>query len=128
MRLQLEADLPHVMIEPAEITQAVTQLLVNALNYTPDGGEILLTTYKEGRQAVFRVTDNGIGIAPSDIPMIFERFYRADKARSTETGGSGVGLTIAKKIVESHGGRLWVESTLGDGSSFFLSLPLVGMQ
>lgn len=126
MWLQLGEELPLVMVDTPEMTQAVTHLVVNALNYTPPGGEIVLTTYQQGQQAVFRIEDNGIGIGAEDIEQIFERFYRADKARSGETGGSGIGLAITKKIIESHGGRIWVESTPGTGSTFYFSLPLVG--
>lgn len=124
--LQLDGALPLIMVDTMEMTQAVTQLVVNALNYTPPGGEIVLTTYQQEQHAIFRIEDNGIGIGAEDIEHVFERFYRADKARSGETGGSGIGLAITKKIIESHGGRIWVESTPGTGSTFYFSLPLVG--
>jgi signal transduction histidine kinase len=126
IRMQLDAEMPLVMVDPGEITQAVTHLVVNALNYTPEGGEIALTTYQQAQQAVFKIEDNGIGISVEDVEHIFERFYRADKARSAETGGSGIGLAITKKIIETHGGRIWVDSALAEGSTFYFSLPLVG--
>lgn len=126
MWLQLDEELPLVMVDPGELTEAVTHLVVNANNYTPAGGEIVITTYRQGQQAIFRIADNGIGIGADDIDHIFERFYRADKARSGETGGSGIGLAITRKIIETHGGRIWVESVLGEGSKFYFSLPLVG--
>jgi PAS domain S-box-containing protein len=126
IRMQLDEEMPLVMVDPGEITQAVTQLVVNALNYTPEGGEIALTTYQQAQQAVFKIEDNGIGISVEDVEHIFERFYRADKARSAETGGSGIGLAITKKIIETHGGRIWVDSALAEGSTFYFSLPLVG--
>jgi len=126
MRLQLDEELPLVMVDSSEMIQAVTHLVVNALNYTPEGGEIVLTTYRQGQQAMFKIEDSGIGIGAGDIEHIFERFYRADKARSGETGGSGIGLAITRKIIETHDGRIWVDSVPGEGSTFYFSLPLVG--
>ncbi len=124
MAIVLGYDLPQVLLAPAEITVALRHLVVNALHYTPDGGQITLTTRSEEGRVVFEVRDNGVGIGADDLPFIFERFYRADKARNIETGGSGLGLTITKKIIEVHGGRVEVESTPGVGSVFRVLLPV----
>ncbi len=122
--LDLAPDLPPVMGDKTELERAFRHLMVNALNYTPDGGRITIATFRQGNDAVVEVRDNGIGIGESELPYIFERFYRADKARSTETGASGLGLTITQKIIEAHQGRIEVESALGVGSTFRVRLPL----
>jgi two-component system, OmpR family, phosphate regulon sensor histidine kinase PhoR len=99
-------------------------LLDNAIQYTPQGGHIRVTADAGDNDAVISVADTGIGIPLADQERIFERFYRVDAARSREAGGTGLGLSIAKHIVEAHGGRLWVESTVGQGSRFSFSIPL----
>jgi two-component system, OmpR family, phosphate regulon sensor histidine kinase PhoR len=99
-------------------------LLDNAIQYTPEGGQIEVSATAEAREAVIAVSDTGIGIPIADQERIFERFYRVDAARSREAGGTGLGLSIAKHIVEAHGGRLWVESAVGRGSKFSFSVPL----
>jgi two-component system phosphate regulon sensor histidine kinase PhoR len=99
-------------------------LLDNAIQYTSQGGHIRVTADAGDRDAVVTVADTGIGIPLADQERIFERFYRVDAARSREAGGTGLGLSIAKHIVEAHGGRLWVESTVGQGSRFSFSIPL----
>ena len=98
-------------------------LLSNAVKYTESGGHIAVRAESSG--GIFRLTvsDDGIGISPEDLPHIFERFYRADKSRSRSTGGSGVGLAVAKAIIEAHGGTIFAESEPGKGSSFTFALP-----
>jgi signal transduction histidine kinase len=123
--LNLAADLPPVMGGVTELQRALRHLILNALNYTPDGGRIDMATFHQDDHVVFEVRDNGIGISDAELPFIFERFYRADKARSTDTGGSGLGLTIAKKIIEAHQGNIEVESTPGEGTTFRVSLPVM---
>ncbi len=93
----------------------------NAIKFTPPGGKISLSAYPEKGKVVFLINDTGVGIEPESLPRIFERFYKIDRARSS--GGTGLGLSIAKHIIESHGGKIWVESELGIGSSFFFTLP-----
>lgn len=107
-----------------KLKQALVALLDNALKYTPLEGQISLSLVAENGQALIRVSDTGIGIAPEDLPHIFERFYRADRARSRDRGGSGLGLAIVQSIVEDHHGSIEVESTPGKGSTFTLRLPL----
>jgi two-component system sensor histidine kinase SenX3 len=105
------------------LTSMFTNLVNNAVNYTPPGGRVEVTGGFEGSEIVIRVSDTGIGIPESKLPRIFERFYRVDKARSKETGGTGLGLSIVKHIAENHGGRVTVESRLGEGSTFTVYLP-----
>jgi signal transduction histidine kinase len=96
------------------------------LQYTPRGGDVIVETILNNTDVLITVKDNGIGISKEDLPLLFDRFYRADKARTRmEGGGSGIGLTISKQIMEAHGGRLWVESPgKGKGSTFFIRIPL----
>jgi histidine kinase len=125
LELRLPAALPTVFADKFRMTQVMLNLLGNALQYTPQGGTVVVTAKGEGAQLVVSVTDNGIGIAPEHIPHLFERFYRVDKSRSRAGGGSGIGLTIVRHLVEAHGGRVWAESDgPGEGSTFTYTLPL----
>jgi signal transduction histidine kinase len=101
----------------------LTNLIMNAIQYTPSGGEIAFSLHQEGNHAVLTVTDTGIGIPEEALSYIFDRFYRVEQSRSHETGGSGLGLAIVQKIVEVHGGHISVRSTLGKGTTFRVSLP-----
>jgi PAS domain S-box-containing protein len=114
---------PSMMGDPVQLSRAITNLVVNALNYTAEGGEIRVAVRHDASHLVLEVRDTGIGISAEDQARIFDRFYRADKSRSSATGGSGLGLAIAKAIVETHGGTMQVESVLGEGSVFSMSLP-----
>lgn len=107
------------------LKQLLLNLVENAIKYTPKGGTITLSLWKDVRNAYLEVKDTGIGIAPEHLPYIFDRFYRTDKARSRPTGGSGLGLSIAKKIALAHHGDITAESVLGQGSTFTLILPLM---
>jgi two-component system sensor histidine kinase SenX3 len=109
--------------DETQLTSMFTNLVENAVQYTPPGGRIEVTGGFEGSEIVIRVSDTGIGIPEGKLPRIFERFYRVDKARSKQTGGTGLGLSIVKHIAENHGGRVTVESTLGEGSTFTVYLP-----
>jgi two-component system sensor histidine kinase/response regulator len=124
--IQFTPDLTAQMarIDPKEFTRALVNLLANAVAYSPEGGTITVCTQAQPKHTVISVQDNGIGISESDLPHIFERFYRADQARSTTTGGHGLGLSIAQKIIEAHGGSIQVSSTLGQGSTFSIELPV----
>jgi signal transduction histidine kinase len=108
-----------------QLKQVLVALLDNALKYTPYEGSILLSLTADERNAILKVSDSGIGISPDDAPHIFERFYRADRARSRDRGGSGLGLAIVQSIVQGHDGTIEVESIPGKGSTFTLRLPLV---
>ena len=99
-------------------------LLDNAVQYTPAGGRIIVRARADEGAVVITVSDTGIGIPQAEQERIFERFYRVDAARSREAGGTGLGLAIARHIVEAHGGRIWAESTVGQGSDFHFSVPV----
>jgi len=114
----------HVNGDAAGLEQVVFNLLDNALAYTPPDGHVRLTCVPEGKKVVtLAVSDTGIGIPADDLPRIFERFYRIDKARSRSQGGTGLGLAIVKHIVENHNGHIQVESEMGQGTTFTVSLP-----
>jgi signal transduction histidine kinase len=99
-------------------------LLENAVNHTAKGGAITVGARQQGNWVEVSVTDTGEGIPAEDLPNIFERFYRVDKSRTRATGGSGLGLTIAKRLVEAHGGKIEVQSELGKGSRFSFTVPV----
>ena len=109
--------------DETQLTSMFSNLVDNAVKYTPPGGRVDVTGGFEGSEVVIRISDTGIGIPESKLPRIFERFYRVDKARSKETGGTGLGLSIVKHVAENHGGRVAVESTPGEGSTFTVYLP-----
>lgn len=119
----LPPDLPAVLGDAGLLHDVLQNLLDNAVQYTPAGGRITVSASAGARDASVTVTDTGIGIPLADQERIFERFYRVDAARSREAGGTGLGLSIAKHIVEAHGGRLSVESSIGHGSQFSFSIP-----
>lgn len=119
--MQFQADPVELDADPELLRQVWTNLLHNAVKFTPPGGRIRVNLRAEGSGAVVEVTDTGAGIASADLPHVFERFYRADKARGV--GGNGLGLALAKRIVELHSGRITVASTPGQGASFTVQLP-----
>jgi two-component system sensor histidine kinase BaeS len=117
------SDLPSILVDTDRLTQVLNNLVSNALRYTAHGA-ITLSACHEGAQVLLRVSDTGSGIAPEDLPHIFDRFYRADKARQRDDGGaSGLGLAIAKAIIDAHSGVITVNSTLGQGTTFTITLP-----
>ncbi|MFQ6100749.1 MAG: response regulator [Anaerolineae bacterium] len=116
--------LPNIMGDEDRLNQVLTNLVGNAIHYTPEGGEIEVRVYPVEGAVRVDVRDTGIGIAPEDVGHIFERFYRADHPLVQETRGTGLGLSIVKMFVEMHGGRIWVESEVGEGSTFTLVLPV----
>lgn len=117
-------ELPLIAADEPSLRRAITALLNNAIVYTPEHGTISLRTRQEADAVLIDVQDSGIGISKEALPHIFDRLYRADEARSTHSGGMGLGLSIAKKIVEAHGGSITVESSYGQGSTFRLRLPV----
>lgn len=127
LQINVPKNLPEVLADEDRITQVITNLLANALTYTQSGGEVIITSQvPTGHELMVTIADTGIGISPENASHIFDRFYRVDKSRSrSHGGGSGIGLTIAKAIVEAHQGRIWVESE-GDerGSRFSFTLPI----
>jgi two-component system phosphate regulon sensor histidine kinase PhoR len=125
LQVQLPPGLPAIQGDGAQLGEVLQNLLDNAVQYTPSGGEITVEARQNGHEVIFTVADTGIGVPESDLERIFERFYRVDAARSREAGGTGLGLAIARHIVEAHGGRIWVESAVGQGSRFHFSVPCV---
>lgn len=105
------------------LEQAFSNIIQNAIKYTPEGGTVMISTEDNDHSVQIRISDSGIGIPEKDIPHIFERFYRVDKERSRKLGGTGLGLSIAKWIIDSHGGTISVDSTVGKGTTFTISLP-----
>lgn len=127
-RIQLSADIPAQTIPLIEADQALLQqalhnLVENAIKYTRPEGKVLLRVQTQPIGVVFQVIDNGIGISPMDLPRVFEKFYRGAQQTSKDERGSGLGLAIVKSIAERHGGRVWAESQLGKGSTFYLAIP-----
>jgi two-component system, OmpR family, phosphate regulon sensor histidine kinase PhoR len=123
MHFNLPADLSPMRGNPIRLRQMLDNLVGNAIKYTPDGGDITTEMEVQSEQIILRITDTGPGIPPADQPHIFEKFYRAGNVPKG-VGGSGLGLAIVKSIVDSHKGRIWVESSLGRGSTFTVVLPL----
>lgn len=114
-----------IMVASApEIRRALINLIVNAINYTPNGGTITMRCHKADSSVIIDVEDTGVGIAPENLERIFDSFYRVDTARSSDKGGTGLGLTITKRIIEAHNGKITVHSTLGQGTLFRIILPL----
>jgi two-component system, OmpR family, sensor histidine kinase BaeS len=126
--IQLIADvapaLPTVQADPGRIQQVLVNLVANALHYTPEGGRVAVRVWVAGEQVVLQVSDTGPGIGPDELPRIFDRFYRTDRARTRSTGGSGLGLAIVRSLVTLHGGTVRADSRLGEGSRFTVTLPL----
>lgn len=113
----------EVYCDPARIKQIIINLLGNAIRYTPDSGKVLVHLIELPGEIKVDIADNGPGIPPEDVPYVFKRFYRVESSRNRKSGGMGLGLAIAKEFAEIHGGNLTVNSTLGQGTVFTLSLP-----
>jgi signal transduction histidine kinase len=124
VNIEMPENLPPVNVDYHRVSQILHNLLSNAIKYTPEGGKITISAKQEDKWVKVSVTDNGKGISDADLPNMFERFYRVDKSRARTGGGSGLGLTIAKRLVEAHGGTIAVQSEIGKGSSFFFTLPV----
>jgi two-component system phosphate regulon sensor histidine kinase PhoR len=122
LKVDAPAGLPPVLADGERLEQVLLNLIHNAIKFTPPGGRIDVTAHADGDNMVFSVSDTGAGISADDLPRIFERFYKADKARTGR--GTGLGLAIAKHIVEAHGGKIRAESVEGKGSTFIFTLPL----
>ena len=124
LSLDVPDDLPPVNIDWQRVNEVLHNLLENAVAHTPKGGTINIAAAPKGKWVEVTVSDTGEGIPAKDLPHIFERFYRVDKSRARATGGSGLGLTIAKRLVEAHGGTITAQSELGKGSRFSFTLPV----
>lgn len=121
-----ENDTLQTLLDVGKMKQVVTNILSNAFKFTPAGGLITIAASRHEGQIEVHVTDTGIGIPVAELRKIFERFYQVDSSLTRKVAGTGIGLSIAKEYVELHGGRIWVESTLGEGSTFHFTLPLRG--
>jgi PAS domain S-box-containing protein len=122
--LRIPDDMPPIHGDYERLRQVLSNLVSNAVKYSPDGGTIRIGARAEGDVAIAYVSDQGIGIAPDEQEQIFDRFYRVDNRLRRQTQGSGLGLYLARAIIEAHTGRIWVESQLGRGSRFLFTLPL----
>ena len=125
LQSKLEGDIEPVLVDPHKIQRVLYNLIQNAIRHTPADGTIVIEAQDTGQMVRIDVADTGQGIPANDLDKVFDRFYRGEKSRSREYGGTGLGLAIARGIVESHGGRIWVESRPGTGSRFSFSLPKV---
>ncbi|MDW8327692.1 MAG: ATP-binding protein, partial [Anaerolineales bacterium] len=126
LHVDVPRDLPLVSGDPTLLRQAVANLVDNAIKYTPSGGQVSVRVFTENGKFAVAVSDTGVGIAPADQAHLFEKFFRVRQRGSTTVKGSGLGLAIVKSIVERHGGRVWMESKLGKGSTFYLEIPRDG--
>ena len=124
LSVNLPKSVPDIAADRRRLAEVLQNLLENAIQYTPPSGQINVSATANGSEVTVTVSDTGIGIPRADQPRIFERFYRVDVARSREVGGTGLGLSIAKHLVEAHGGRIWVESEVGQGSRFHFTVPV----
>lgn len=122
--LTIASGLPRVDIDTTRIKQVVENLIDNARKYSPQGTRMEIRARKRGKEVIVSVTDQGKGIPSQDLPRIFDRMYRIERRLSPEAEGLGLGLSLCKGLVQAHGGRLWVESELGKGSTFYFTLPL----
>lgn len=121
---ELPPDLPPALADRNRVHQVLFNLLDNAVRFTPEGGRVGVSASSHNGAVEVRVSDTGVGIPAEHLPRLFERFYRVDSARSREGGGTGIGLAIARSVIEAHGGRIWAESTPGRGSVFAFELPV----
>lgn len=124
LQTRVEPGLPQILVDIQRMKEVLTNILDNALRYTPQGGSITLSASRSGSQVEMRVQDSGPGVAPEDLDKVFERFYRTESSRSREDGGSGLGFAIARSIVEKHNGRIWAESRVGEGLAVIITLPI----
>ncbi|MDR1735818.1 MAG: cell wall metabolism sensor histidine kinase WalK [Oscillospiraceae bacterium] len=126
LALELGSGLCAIYGDRERLEQVMFNILSNAMTYSPDGGSVFINAYGDGARIIIHVRDTGVGIPKEDIPKVFERFYRVDKARSRSFGGTGLGLSIAREIVHKHGGAIRIDSELGAGTTVTVSLPIDG--
>jgi signal transduction histidine kinase len=125
VRLQVAGPDATVLADPGRVVQAITNLLGNAIKFSPPDATVWVAAESRRREVLVRVKDQGRGIPPDKLETIFGRFEQVDSSDARDQGGSGLGLAICRSIIEQHGGRIWVESTLGEGSTFSFTLPLL---
>ena len=123
--LQADEEIPRITADKDRIDQVIVNIISNAIKYTPDGGTIVVgSSMADKNNVLVRIMDNGLGIPEKDLPRIFERFYRVEKARTSDTGGTGLGLAIAKELIEAHGGSIKIQSKLNVGTMVDITLPV----
>lgn len=127
LAFEVEAGLRPVQADEMRLEQVLNNLIDNAVKYTPSGGRVWVRARQSGAMTELEVKDTGVGMTPEDLPHIFERFYRADKARSREKGGTGLGLSIVKHIAQVHGGSVEARSVFGEGTQILVRLPTQGL-
>ena len=127
LKTEIKQELPRILCDPDRMKQVLINLLDNALKFTPRGGTVTVQAWADQEHLCLAVRDTGIGIPAQDLPHIFDRFYRVDKARSRALGGTGLGLSIVKWLVEQHAGIITVASTPGEGTEFVIRLPYRGI-
>jgi len=123
LRMEIEPDLPPIWMDPTRIRQVLFNLLNNAARFT-ERGSVTISARRQGEEVIFAVTDTGVGIDPEDVPRLFEEFHQLDGTTRRRHEGAGLGLAISRRFVEMHSGRIWVESQVGKGSTFYFSLPV----
>jgi PAS domain S-box-containing protein len=124
MRIELDEELPIISADPDRLVQVISNLVTNAVKYSPDGGEVTVGTQGKDGQVYIAVRDQGVGIAPENLGKVFGRYERFESNKTNNVVGTGLGLAISKQIIELHGGRIWVESKLGEGSTFQFTVPV----
>lgn len=124
-KVEIADNLPTIQADEDKLDQILTNLTNNAIKYSPNGGEIVISARREGDGVTCSVADQGLGIPADDLPKVFDRFHRSDSRGAREVGGTGIGLYLVKHLVETHGGMVWVESEVGKGSKFSFTLPSV---
>jgi signal transduction histidine kinase len=121
---KLEEKMPKVNIDGKRIRQVLDNLLDNSIKYSQQGSEIIVEAWRKDKELVISVADQGIGIPAEEFDKVFDRMYRIEQRLSQDPGGMGLGLSLCKALVEGHGGRIWVESEVGRGSTFYFSIPI----
>jgi signal transduction histidine kinase len=124
LELNLPSELPAIQADANRITQVITNILDNAIRYTPENGKVILAAKQAESGIQISIQDSGPGIKDEEVGRIFDRFYRLDASRNRDEGGSGLGLAIVRSIVQAHGGRIWAESKTGQGLTIFILIPL----
>jgi signal transduction histidine kinase len=124
LKVDIAEGMPQVNVDPTLLRQALTNLVDNAIHFTPTEGQVVVSAHLKGEDLQISVEDTGVGISPTDQARLFEKFYQIRRNKETDKGGSGLGLAIVKSIVEQHGGHVKVESQLGKGSTFTMEIPL----
>lgn len=124
LRLDLPSALPPILADEERLRQVLANLLSNAIKFSPNGGEVLVGARYDAGAVVFRVHDQGVGIPAEALPKLFSKFYRVDNTVTRDIGGTGLGLALLKDLIVAHHGHVWVESTPGEGSTFFFTVPV----